>query len=152
LQDSPVLGDVWIEFGKRPSEAIDLLIAPYRGQNAGVVAAAIHERLSVGLRLLPPPAGLDAIPKKGRNDVVVALVDPVLHVRVFDPDGRFTDYADEANLGGLKEHLKDLWPPYRMAAVEKEQVIAAVESATGRDFGEHEIAHLQGLVVGRLSF
>jgi hypothetical protein len=44
LQDFPVRGDVWIEFGKRPSEALDLLIAPYRGQNAGVVAATIHER------------------------------------------------------------------------------------------------------------
>ncbi len=41
LQDSPILGDVWVEFGRRPAERVDLLIAPYRGKHAGSVAAAI---------------------------------------------------------------------------------------------------------------
>ena len=45
LQDSPILGDVWVEFAKRPSEAIDLLIAPFRGQHAGAVANAIDKDL-----------------------------------------------------------------------------------------------------------
>lgn len=43
LQDSPILGDVWVEFGKRPDERVDLLIAPYRGKHAGSVAAAIDQ-------------------------------------------------------------------------------------------------------------
>jgi serine protease AprX len=43
LQDSPILGDVWVEFGKRPSERVDLLIAPYRGSHAGSVAASIDQ-------------------------------------------------------------------------------------------------------------
>jgi len=43
LQDSPILGDVWVEFGKRPSERVDLLIAPYRGKHAGSVAASIDQ-------------------------------------------------------------------------------------------------------------
>jgi hypothetical protein len=43
LQDSPILGDVWVEFGKRPSDRVDLLIAPYRGKHAGSVAAAIDQ-------------------------------------------------------------------------------------------------------------
>lgn len=47
LQDSPILGDVWVEFGKYPSEALDLLIAPYRGQHAGSVAAAIDDGLGI---------------------------------------------------------------------------------------------------------
>jgi hypothetical protein len=41
LQDSPILGDVWVAFGENPNAALELLIAPYRGQNAGIVAAAI---------------------------------------------------------------------------------------------------------------
>jgi serine protease AprX len=45
LQDSPILGDVWVEFGKKPSERLDLLIAPYRGEHAGSVAAAIDKDL-----------------------------------------------------------------------------------------------------------
>ena len=45
LQDSPILGDVWVEFGKRPDERVDLLIAPYRGQHAGGVADIIDKEL-----------------------------------------------------------------------------------------------------------
>jgi hypothetical protein len=45
LQDSPILGDVWIEFGKKPSQTIDLLIAPFRTVHAGTVAAEIHDGL-----------------------------------------------------------------------------------------------------------
>lgn len=45
LQDSPILGDVWVEFGKKPSERLDLLIAPYRGEHAGSVAAEIEDGL-----------------------------------------------------------------------------------------------------------
>src|SRR3954454_19646845 len=43
LQDSPILGDVWVEFGKRPSERVDLLIAPFRGKHAGSVGDAIDK-------------------------------------------------------------------------------------------------------------
>src|SRR5688500_5810150 len=41
LQDSPILGDVWVQFGKKPAEPADLLISPYRGQHSGVVAQQI---------------------------------------------------------------------------------------------------------------
>lgn len=57
LQDSPILGDVWVEFGrladkkveagKRPEKRLDLLIAPYRGQHAGEVAAQIDAGLKL---------------------------------------------------------------------------------------------------------
>ncbi|MFN2515544.1 MAG: S8 family peptidase [Pyrinomonadaceae bacterium] len=47
LQDSPILGDVWVEFGKKSSEDLDVLIAPYRGQHAGIVAAAIDDGLGL---------------------------------------------------------------------------------------------------------
>ncbi len=50
LQDSPILGDVWVDFGRQPCERLDLLIAPYRGQHAGAVAAEI----GMGLGLLSP--------------------------------------------------------------------------------------------------
>src|SRR4030095_12027755 len=43
LQDSPILGDVWVAFGQKPDERLDLLISPYRGQHAGYVAAIIDE-------------------------------------------------------------------------------------------------------------
>lgn len=45
LQDSPILGDVWAAFGARPADRLELLIAPYRGKSAGVVAKQINGQL-----------------------------------------------------------------------------------------------------------
>jgi serine protease AprX len=41
LQDSPILGDVWIEFARRPGERLELLITPYKEQAAGTVASVL---------------------------------------------------------------------------------------------------------------
>jgi serine protease AprX len=45
LQDSPILGDVWVQFGKEPRKEADVLISPYRGQHAGKVAEKIDTDL-----------------------------------------------------------------------------------------------------------
>ncbi len=41
LQDSPILGDVWMAFAARPAAAIDLLITPDRDRPAGPVAVVV---------------------------------------------------------------------------------------------------------------
>lgn len=41
LQDSPVLGDVWIAYATKPHEAIDLLITPHKSRPSGPVAVEI---------------------------------------------------------------------------------------------------------------
>jgi hypothetical protein len=46
LQDSPILGDVWIAFAKNPDRAQDLLITPFESQPASLVAQSISRRLS----------------------------------------------------------------------------------------------------------
>jgi serine protease AprX len=45
LQDSPVLGDVWIAYAMKPADAVDLLITPHKTQAAGPVAVRISKRL-----------------------------------------------------------------------------------------------------------
>ena len=45
LQDSPVLGDVWIAYAMDPGKAVDLLITPHKTQAAGPVAVRIAKRL-----------------------------------------------------------------------------------------------------------
>jgi serine protease AprX len=51
LQDSPVLGDVWIAYAMKPADAIDLLITPHKSQAAGPVAGRISKRVEgVGLK------------------------------------------------------------------------------------------------------
>lgn len=44
-QDSPILPDVWIEYGRTPGMRIDLLLTPHRVANSGELAAALRERL-----------------------------------------------------------------------------------------------------------
>src|SRR5215471_12176403 len=46
LQDSPILGDVWIAFAAQPTRPMDLLITPYRSQPAGPLAVRIAERIA----------------------------------------------------------------------------------------------------------
>ena len=41
LQDSPILGDVWIEFARRPGKRLELLITPHKEQAAGTVASTL---------------------------------------------------------------------------------------------------------------
>lgn len=45
LQDSPVLGDVWLKFATNPKERVDLLIAPHRDHAAGPVAKIVTKAL-----------------------------------------------------------------------------------------------------------
>src|SRR4051812_42968325 len=45
-QDSPVLPDVWIEFGKDPSAKVDLLLNPHFDYSSGKVAKVVEERLN----------------------------------------------------------------------------------------------------------
>ncbi|ONG54020.1 hypothetical protein BKE38_11125 [Pseudoroseomonas deserti] len=44
LQDTPILGDVWIEFAAKPGQPQDLLITPYKSQPAGRVARVVAKR------------------------------------------------------------------------------------------------------------
>lgn len=53
LQDSPVLGDVWLAYAAKPTSALDLLITPEWSHPAGPVAKRIAEQLSQ----LPKNAG-----------------------------------------------------------------------------------------------
>jgi len=46
LQDSPVLGDVWIAYAVKPADAIDLLITPHKTQAAGPVAVRIAKQIN----------------------------------------------------------------------------------------------------------
>jgi serine protease AprX len=46
LQDSPMLGDVWIAFARQPDQARELLITPFKTETAGSVAIAIESQLN----------------------------------------------------------------------------------------------------------
>ena len=41
MQDSPILGDVWLEFGRKPGSRLDLLITPYKDRAAATLASVL---------------------------------------------------------------------------------------------------------------
>ena len=55
LQDSPILGDVWVKFGNKPADPQDLLISPYRDQHAGDVAKKILDALIPNIETAEKP-------------------------------------------------------------------------------------------------
>jgi serine protease AprX len=72
LQDSPVLGDVWIAYAMKPGEAVDLLITPHKTQAAGPVAVRIAKRLD----------RLD-IPRGPGQDSQIAYLQGLVAARLF---------------------------------------------------------------------
>jgi hypothetical protein len=73
LQDSPILGDVWIEFAAKPAAPKDLLISPYRDQPAGPVAVLIAKRVQ--------EVGMER--KRDENAAHVAYLQGIVAARLF---------------------------------------------------------------------
>lgn len=63
LQDSPILGDVWIEFARKPGERLELLITPHKEQAAGTVASVLSgdRRIEAGEIVNVPDRPADAV-------------------------------------------------------------------------------------------
>jgi CRP-like cAMP-binding protein/NAD-dependent dihydropyrimidine dehydrogenase PreA subunit len=90
------------------------------------------------LRLMSPVKNVSDIPTKGKDRIIVAAVDQVLHFRIFDADGQMVVDTDERRLTeqarpieGLREQLVSLWPPHRLTRSEKDWIITAVPSVVG---------------------
>ncbi len=108
------------------------------------------------LRLMSSVRDGAEIPKAGKDLIVVAAVDNVLHFRMFDSDRKVVVDTDENKLPGqarrldeLKKQLAGLWSLRELEGSEKDRVIAVVTSIVGHNpkpvggapdpFAEHEI-------------
>ena len=96
-------------------------------------------RTAYDLRLLPTVAAVSEIPKTGKDLIVVAAVDNVLHFRMFDADGKLIVDTDEKKLtrqsrkvDELRNQLARLGPARKLTENETSQIIAAVTSILGR--------------------
>jgi hypothetical protein len=90
------------------------------------------------LRLMPSVKGVDGLPAEGKDLIVVAVVDGVLHFRVFDRHAKMVVDTDEKRLTersrkieNLREELGRLWAPHELAESEKARVITEVTSIVG---------------------
>jgi len=98
------------------------------------------------LRLMSPVNGVNGIPTEGKNLIIVAAVDHVLHFRIFDGDGKKVVDTDEKRLTeqvrqieDLRKRLEKLWPPHDLTGSEKGQVITAVTSIVGHTLPQDQV-------------
>jgi SIR2-like domain/Effector-associated domain 1 len=85
------------------------------------------------LRLMSSLNDVSGIPTEGKNLIIVAAVNNVLHFRIFDDDGKVVVDTDELRLTGqarqikdLRERLESLRPPHELTTSDKGRVITAV--------------------------
>jgi hypothetical protein len=90
------------------------------------------------LRLMPSLNDEGGIPREGKDLIVVAAVNNVLHFRNFGHDGKALVDTDEKRLAerarqvdDLREQLEGLWPPHELTWGEKARVLTAVTSIVG---------------------
>ena len=79
----------------------------------------------VDLRLMSSMKNVSEIPAKGKNLVIVAAVNGLLHFRIYDEDGN-EDVIDEKRLTeqarsieDFRKQLESLWPPHELTKSEK---------------------------------
>jgi hypothetical protein len=77
--------------------------------------------LGCDLRLMSSVKDVNGIPTAGKNLIIVAAVDNVLHFRIFDLDGKVVLDTDEKHLAeqarqieDLRKQLESLWPPHEL--------------------------------------
>jgi hypothetical protein len=84
------------------------------------------------------------VPASGKRLIIVAVVDQVLHFRIFDGEGKMVVDTDanrlselERPIEALRKQLESLWPPHKLTVDEKVWVIAAVTSIVGHTHSGH---------------
>ncbi len=94
------------------------------------------------LRLMSSVNDVNVIPTEGKNLIIVAAVNNVLHFRIFDGDGKEVVDTDENRLKEekpqigqqieeLRKRLENLWPLHQLTSDDKVRVITAVTSIVG---------------------
>src|SRR5262249_23063597 len=91
------------------------------------------------LRLLSSVNDARDLPAAGRELVIVARVQNVLHFRIFDSDGKRVVNTDEKQLldkapqiAELKSRLSDLWNAPRISPIDKDRILSALTPIFGR--------------------
>ncbi|HEY5960642.1 MAG TPA: S8 family peptidase, partial [Polyangiaceae bacterium] len=77
LQDSPLLGDVWVQFASKPDQALELLITPHKNHAAGEVASKLAESDTEGEANIAYLQGIVAASLTFQQ--VIHLVVPITH-------------------------------------------------------------------------
>ena len=102
-------------YGDRATELVSACVNPERA-TTGLDARQLtpteddlkSHRIGFDLRLMSELNDVSRIPTEGKNLVVVAAVDQVLHFRIFDGDGKMVVDMDQKRLTERVRPLEDL--------------------------------------------
>jgi len=93
------------------------------------------EPVDVFVLLMPSVKDVSGVPADGKNLLIVAAVNNLLYLRIFDPNGKRVVDIDEIRLPGQRRQFDDLrgqlgglWPPHELTAIEHLRVMRAVSS------------------------
>jgi tetratricopeptide (TPR) repeat protein len=107
------------------------------GEQARMKAKAVIEE-GCDLRLMSAVNDVSGIPSAGKSLIILAGVEHVLYLRIFDGDGKVVMDDDEKKLteqareiADLREQLQKLWPPHEPDEGEKARVVSVVTSIVG---------------------
>jgi serine protease AprX len=137
LQDSPILGDVWIEFARKPGVRLELLITPYKEQAAGTVASVLSgDRRIEGGKIVDVPAGGAAegeLPGVAGEANIAFLQGIVAASLTFEEVLRYVVpmtswWQDKRIVGGIQQYVN--------APADMAKEISAILDAADKWFGE----------------
>jgi hypothetical protein len=120
--------------GHRPADEIVQEI-----EAALVAAAELGQINEVELRLMPKVNDLSALPPAGKNLIIVADLNPVLYLRLFDVHGKMVLDSDVKRFTNtwaeyLRQLVPRLWPPHELTETDRISVIHAARSLAGQDW------------------
>jgi serine/threonine protein kinase len=124
-----------------PSDGTCEVVARVLSENPRKTASwSVIVSSGCGLRLMSSLKDVSDVPRGGKNQIIVAAVNGVLHFRIFDRVGNLVVDTDEKSqpakarqIEDLRRQLVGLWPPYELTRAEKGRVIRAVTSIVGYD-------------------
>ena len=97
--------------------------------------ASPYELRPYELRLMPSLSNVKSISTRGRDLIILATVNNVLHIRMFNGDRIQILDTDEKRsteqsrpIDDLKKQLDGLWPPHELTKNENAQIVVAVTS------------------------
>jgi hypothetical protein len=139
---------VWL-----PSIVFVIFLAPARLLTGWAYARSGRRTLPrrCELQLILDANDVGEIPADGKNLVILADVDGMLHFRVFEGRGKIDEDTDESNLTNQDRKIEDLRklldrvrPPHELRKKEKRRLLAAAAAIAGYRVPRHWIVRVLG--------
>jgi len=148
-----------LEISPRRLSLIIVILAMSYGICMGTFALFRANGPGRDLRLMSSVKDQSEIPTEGKDVIIVAAVNNVLHFRMLDGNGKVVVDTDEKRLTeharqieDLRTQLVGLWPPHELNGSEKGRLSTAVASIVGHTHGPSALQVVASMIKVPLLF